>query len=89
MVGVPSGKINTIEQVFQHPQVLARNMVVETDHPTAGSVKLAGIPLDLSRTPAAVRTAPPLLGEHTESVLKEILCKSDAEIESLRERGVV
>ena len=89
VAGIPSGLINSIEQVFQHPQVLARNMVVETEHPTAGTLKLAGIPFELSRTPASVRSAPPLLGEHTESVLTELLGRSAADIEALRQKGAI
>lgn len=87
--GIPSGPINSVEQVFSHPQVLARNMVVEVEHPTAGSIRMAGIPFELSRTPAAVRSAPPLLGEHTADILTEVLGKSMDDINSLRERGVL
>ncbi len=87
--GIPSGPINSVEQVFSHPQVLARNMVVETEHPTAGSIRMAGIPFELSRTPATVRSAPPLLGEHTAAVLAEVLGMSEDDISSLRERGVL
>ena len=87
--GIPSGPINSIEQVFSHPQVLARNMVVEAEHPTAGSIRMAGIPFELSRTPAAVRSAPPLLGEHTADILAEVLGMSMDDINSLRERGVL
>ena len=87
--GIPSGLINTVEQVFAHPQVLARNMVVEAPHPTAGTVKMAGTPFDLSRTPASVRTAPPLLGEHTNQVLSEILGRSEADIDELRQKGAI
>jgi formyl-CoA transferase len=87
--GIPSGLINTIEQVFEHPQVLARNMVVEAPHPTAGTVKMAGIPFELSRTPASVRSAPPLLGEHTEDVLANVLGRSPSDIEILRQKGAI
>jgi formyl-CoA transferase len=87
--GIPSGLINSVEQVFTHPQVLARNMVVEAPHPTAGTVRMAGIPFELSRTPASVRSAPPLLGEHTADVLHTLLGKSQEDIDQLRERGVI
>lgn len=87
--GIPSGPINSIEQVFDHPQVLARNIVVETPHPTAGSVRLVGAPVELSRTPAGIRSAPPLLGQHTDDVLSTVLGKSDDEIELLRQKGVL
>lgn len=86
---IPSGLINSIEQVFSHPQTIARNMVVEVPHPTAGSVKLAGIPFEMSRTPASVRTAPPLLGQHTEEVLVDLLGRTQSDVEDMRERGVI
>ena len=87
--GIPSGRINTIEQVFEHPQTLARNMLVELEHPTAGMLKMAGIPYELSGTPASVRLAPPRLGEHTDEVLAERLGKSATEIQQLRESGAI
>ncbi|MFW6074108.1 MAG: CaiB/BaiF CoA transferase family protein [Chloroflexota bacterium] len=86
---IPSGLIQTIDQVFEHPQTLANNMVVETEHPTAGMLRLAGIPFELSRTPATVREAPPLLGEHTEEILTQVLDRSDEECVSLREQGII
>lgn len=86
---IPSGLINSVEQVFDHPQTLANDMIVEVPHPTAGSVRLTGIPFELSRTPASVRTAPPTLGQHTDEVLGELLEMPAAEIEQLREKGVL
>ena len=82
--GVPCGPINTIDQVFSDPQVLHREMVVEIPHPTAGKVKLAGFPYKLSRTPAAITRHPPLLGEHTEAVLRDVLGYSATAIADLR-----
>lgn len=87
--GIPSGKINTVEQVFAHPQTLARDMLVEVEHPTAGMLKLAGIPYALSETPADVRLAPPLLGQHTDEILTERLGKTAEQIAKLREDGVI
>jgi formyl-CoA transferase len=86
--GIPCGPINTLDRVFAHPQAMHRNMTVEVPHPTAGSVKLAGIPYSLSGTPADIRRHPPLLGEHTEEVLGE-LDYGTQEITRLREDGVV
>jgi formyl-CoA transferase len=86
---IPAGPINTISQVFEHPQVLARNMLVEVPHPTAGSVRMTGIPMEFSRTPAEVRRHPPLLGEHTDEILTGLLSKSPAEIEDLRAGGAI
>jgi len=64
-------------------------MVVEVDHPVAGKTKLTGAPVKLSDTPAEIRTPPPLLGEHTDEVLTEVLGFSASEIEALRAGGVV
>lgn len=60
--GVPAGPINTIDEVFADPQILSREMVVELPHALGGTVKMAGNPIKLSRTPVSYRSAPPLLG---------------------------
>lgn len=67
--GIPAGPILSVDKVFSHPQVLAREMVVETHHKKVGKIKLTGIPIKLSETPGSVRLPPPLLGEHN-SILK-------------------
>ena len=87
--GIPCGSINTLDQVLTHPQVLAREMVVEVDHPVAGPTKLTGAPVKLSATPASVRTPPPLLGQHTDEVLSEVVGLGPSEIEALRSEKVV
>ena len=87
--GLPCGPINTIPDVFEHPQAEARGLVVEAQHPTAGPVQLTGFPYKLSQTPAEVRQAPPMLGQHTGEVLTELLGYSAEEAEGLRERGAV
>jgi len=87
--GIPCGPINSIDQVYADPQVLAREMLVEMPHPTAGSVKMAGSPLKLSRTPVQMDAHPPLLGQHTDEVLREYLDYSTEEIVELRESGVI
>ena len=87
--GVPVGAINTIAEVVGHPQVKARNALVEMDHPRAGKVRMVGVPVRLSETPGAVRTPAPLLGEHTEEVLATRLGLSATEIASLKQAGVV
>ena len=84
------GPINTLSQVFADPQVQARGMVVDLPHPaTPDGVKVIANPVRLSETPASYRLPPPLLGEHTASVLSERLELSEAELAGLRERGVV
>jgi formyl-CoA transferase len=70
-VGLPCGPINTYSQVFEDPQILARQMVVEVDHPTLGHLRTLGAPVKMSETPAVTRRRAPLLGEHTREVLRE------------------
>jgi formyl-CoA transferase len=86
---VPCAPIQTLDQVFSAPQVLHRKMLVEIAHPTAGSVKMAGLPVKLSATPASVRLPPPLLGEHSEQVLSSWLGMSADAIEQLKQKGVI
>ena len=85
---LPCGPINTLDRVFRHPQVLHRRMVEEIDHPTAGRIKLVGIPYQFSATPLSIRRHPPTLGEHTEEVLRE-LGYSEAEVAALRAEGAI
>ncbi len=70
-VGVPAGPVNTIAEVFEDPQVLARNMRIDVPHPKLGTVTMSGISYKHGDTPAVVRRHPPLLGEHTDEVLRE------------------
>jgi glutaryl-CoA transferase len=87
-VGVPAGPVNSIAEVFQDPQVLARNMLAEVPHPKLGTVRMSGIPYKHGDTPATIRRHPPMLGEHTDEVLRE-LGVSDGEIARLREDGAI
>jgi len=87
--GIPMGAINTIDQVVNHPQVQARGMIVESEHPVAGTVKIVGVPVRLSETPGSVREPAPLLGQHTDEVLHEYLGMTDADISALRQAGVI
>lgn len=86
--GVPSGPINNIAKLLAHPQVHARDLIQEVEHPVIGTMKMLGIPLKLSETPGSVRKAPPLLGENTEEVLGNLgYCKE--EIAGLKNKGVI
>jgi CoA:oxalate CoA-transferase len=87
--GVPMGAINRIDHVVEHPQVAARGALVECDHPVAGQIRMVGPPVRLSETPGAVRRPAPLVGQHTESVLREVLGMKDDEIARLREDGAI
>lgn len=85
---VPCAPVQTIDQVFNSPQVRHREMLVTVDHPTAGTVPMAGIPVKFSATPASVRLPPPLLGQHTEEVLASWLGMGDKEIAELKRKSV-
>ncbi|MEE1887427.1 CaiB/BaiF CoA transferase family protein [Pseudomonas carassii] len=87
--GVPCGPINDLAQMFQDPQVLARGLAVNVPHPLAGSVPQVASPIRLSETPVEYRQAPPLLGEHTEAVLGDVLGLDEAAVQRLRAAGVL
>jgi formyl-CoA transferase len=86
---VPCAPVQTIDQVFQAPQVLQRDMLIEIDHPTAGKVRMAGIPVKFSVTPASVRMPPPLLGEHNDEILESWLGLSADSIDELKKEKVI
>ena len=88
-VGVPAATINDIGQAFAEPQVLHRGGRIELPHASAGVAPAVANPLHLSRTPISYRNGPPLLGEHTEEVLRELLGLDAAAVAELDERGVV
>ncbi|MEG1039108.1 MAG: CaiB/BaiF CoA-transferase family protein [Pseudomonas sp.] len=87
--GVPCGPINDLAQMFADPQVKSRGLAIEIPHPLAGKVPQVASPIRLSETPVQYRNAPPLLGEHTEQVLGEVLGLAAAEIERLRAERVL
>ncbi|HET7598037.1 MAG TPA: CoA transferase [Burkholderiales bacterium] len=87
--GIPCGRINSVAQALADPHTAARDMVRTVEHPTAGEVKLLGIPFRFSGTPASVRRAPPTLGQHTEQVLREELGLSDERIAGLRAENII
>ena len=93
--GIPNGPINDLAQVFGEPQVKARGIKVELDHPVAGKLPTVASPMRFSATPVEYKLAPPVLGQHTEEILRGLLNKTDAEVAKLkatarfdRERGV-
>ncbi|MEX2460991.1 MAG: CaiB/BaiF CoA-transferase family protein [Paenibacillaceae bacterium] len=86
--GVPCGPIHTVEQVLNHPHVLAREMILEIEHPIVKNLKMAGFPVKMSETPASVRRHPPLLGEHTEEILSELGLSHDQIEELLKKKAV-
>jgi crotonobetainyl-CoA:carnitine CoA-transferase CaiB-like acyl-CoA transferase len=87
--GVPNGPINDVSQVFEEPQVRARGVRVELDHPVAGKLPTVASPMRFSATPLEHRTPPPLLGEHTDEVLRALLGKGATEIARRRAEGAI
>lgn len=87
--GIPCGPINTISKVMEDPHLLARKMIVEVMHPVAGLMKIPGVPIKFSETLSEVRGPAPVLGEHTASVLGEMLGIGLVEIESLKAQQVI
>jgi CoA:oxalate CoA-transferase len=86
--GVPSGPVNIIAQTVADPQVQAREMIVNVEHPCAGKIPMAGMPIKLIRTPGKIRRPPPLLGEHTIEILTE-MGYGAAQIATLKRQGAI
>ena len=87
--GLPYAPINSVDKVIADPQINQREMIVEFKHPIAGGVKMVGCPIKLSRTPPQMRMPPPILGQHTEEILKDLLGYSVEEVKELRRRKVI
>ncbi|HET9663276.1 MAG TPA: CoA transferase [Burkholderiales bacterium] len=87
--GIPCGRINTVAQALSTEHTAAREMVRSVKHPTAGELKVLGIPFRFSATPASVRRPPPTLGQHTDQVLREELGLSDERIAALRTEKII
>jgi crotonobetainyl-CoA:carnitine CoA-transferase CaiB-like acyl-CoA transferase len=90
-IKITCGPINASDQVFTDDQVVARNMQIQMDHPSAGgkSVNLIGSPVKLSASEVSYRYAPPTLGQHTDEVLEELLGLGAAERDRLRDQSVI
>ncbi|HET7011112.1 MAG TPA: CoA transferase [Anaerolineales bacterium] len=88
-IGIPSAPINTLDQVFADPQVQARGLRAEVDHPTAGRVAMVASPLQIPTCPSKIRRPPPLLGEHTREILVDFLGCAPEEVHAWREAGVI
>jgi len=87
--GVPAGAVRNVDAALNDAQTAARDMVATVTHPTIGPLQVLGVPVKLSDTPGSVRTAPPLLGQHTAAVLQDQLGLTPSEIESLARAGVL
>lgn len=87
--GLPCGPINTVPEVFEHPQREERGLVQEVQHSSAGKVSLTGFPYKLSRTPVETHHPPPLLGEHNREILVDLLGYSQTEMDQMREKGII
>jgi crotonobetainyl-CoA:carnitine CoA-transferase CaiB-like acyl-CoA transferase len=87
--GVPVGKVNSLEEVFDNEQANARNMFVSVDHPTLGEIILPGFPIKFSETPGDIKTPAPILGQHNNEVYGELLGIKEEEIEALRKNRII
>jgi crotonobetainyl-CoA:carnitine CoA-transferase CaiB-like acyl-CoA transferase len=87
--GVPCGSVRNLQELFDDPQLEAREMIARVEHATIGQLRTLGVNVKLSDTPGGVRTAPPTLGQHTDTVLRNDLGLSAADVAALRARGVV
>ena len=88
-VGLPCGPVNTVDRVFEDPQVRHRGMTIAMPHPAGADAPLIGSPLKLSETPVSYRRPPPTLGQHTDEVLEQLLGLDPEERRTLRAAGIV
>jgi crotonobetainyl-CoA:carnitine CoA-transferase CaiB-like acyl-CoA transferase len=86
---VPVAPVQTVDDIFKCPQVEAREMLVDIHHPVAGMHKIVGPPAKMSKTPGDISKAAPLLGEHTEEILRNLLAYGDEDIHHLKDEGVI
>ena len=88
-IGMPCGPLNTIPQAAEHPQIRAREMLVDVTHPVIGTLPLANTPIKLSRTPGGIDGPSPAVGQHTDELLRKLLGLADEELARLREADVI
>lgn len=87
--GLPYSPVNNMKDICEDAHILHRNMMVEIDQPGIGPMRIAGSPFRLSETPGEVYSPAPLLGEHTEEILRDVLGYSPEEIETLKKEGII
>lgn len=87
--GVPAGRVRNVGEAVADPQLTERGMIATVDHPVAGMLRLVSSPVRMSGTPSSTPTAPPTLGQHTDSVLRQLLGLDDAELDELETQGVI
>jgi succinate--hydroxymethylglutarate CoA-transferase len=86
---IPCGRINSVAQALNDAHTVAREMVRTVEHPTAGDVRMLGIPFRFSDTPPSVRRPPPTLGQHTQEILRDVVKLADSRIDALRAEKVI
>lgn len=87
--GLPYSAVNDIQDTLNHEHTIARNMVKEMDHEWCGPIKMVNTPVKYSESKPGIRSPPPVLGQHTDEVLREVLGMSEAEIQGLKDEGAV
>jgi CoA:oxalate CoA-transferase len=86
---LPFSPINNLKQICEDPHIKYRNMLVEIDQPAVGKMRIANSPIRLSETPGEVYAPAPVLGQHSEDVLRKVLGYSQTEIDQLKEAGII
>lgn len=87
--GIPVGRVNSVKESLSTEQVIAKDMIVQMEHPTIGALKALGTPLKMHDTPSSIRKAPPLLGEHTQQVLSQYIQITQEEFMDLKNKKVI
>lgn len=87
--GLPYSAVNDVQGTLNHKHVLARDMVKEMDHEWCGPIKMVNTPVKYSESKPSIRSVPPILGQHTDEVLREVLGLSENDIQGLKDEGVV